>query len=41
LATTDEAQAAAREAARRTLSLAEELQEVARLRMGISRAPGC
>lgn len=41
LATTDEAQAAARAAAARTLELAEEIQEVARLRMGISRAPGC
>ena len=28
-------------AARKTLSLAEELQEIARLKMGISRAPGC
>jgi 1,2-phenylacetyl-CoA epoxidase catalytic subunit len=41
LATTDEAQERAREASARTLSLAEELQELARLRMGISRAPGC
>lgn len=41
LATTDVAQAAAREASTRTLALAEELQEVARLKMGISRAPGC
>lgn len=41
LATTDEAQAAAREASRKVLSVAEELQEIARLKMGISRAPGC
>ncbi len=41
LATTDEAQTAAREASRRVLSMAEELQEIARLKMGISRAPGC
>ena len=26
---------------RRTLELAEELQEIARLKMGVSRAPGC
>lgn len=41
LAVTDEAQAAARDASRRVLSMAEELQEIARLKMGISRAPGC
>jgi hypothetical protein len=41
LATDDEAQTAAREASRRVLSMAEELQEIARLKMGISRAPGC
>ena len=41
LATTDEAQAAAREASRRVLSMAEELQEIARLKLGITRAPGC
>jgi hypothetical protein len=41
LAVTDEAQFAAREASRRVLSMAEELQEIARLKMGISRAPGC
>jgi hypothetical protein len=29
------------DAARRTLELAEELQEIARLKMGVSRAPGC
>jgi rubrerythrin len=31
----------ARHAARRTLELAEEIQEIARLRVGVSRAPGC
>jgi hypothetical protein len=41
LAVTDEAQTAAREASRRVLSMAEELQEIARLKSGISRAPGC
>lgn len=41
LATTDEAQRAAREAAAKTLALAEEIQEIARLKLGISRAPGC
>jgi 1,2-phenylacetyl-CoA epoxidase catalytic subunit len=41
LATTDEAQQAAREASRKVLSMAEELQEIARLKAGIRRAPGC
>ena len=41
LATTDDAQAAAREASRKVLSMAEELQEIARLKLGITRAPGC
>ncbi len=41
LATTDGAQAAAREASRKVLSMAEELQEIARLKAGITRAPGC
>lgn len=41
LATSPEAQDAARAASRRTLELAEELQEIARVRAGISRAPGC
>ena len=41
LAVTEEAQTAAREASRRVLWTAEELQEIARLKMGISRAPGC
>jgi hypothetical protein len=40
-ATTDEAQSAARRASARTLELAEELQEIARLKLGVSRAPGC
>jgi hypothetical protein len=31
----------ARQAARHTLKLAEEIQEMARLKAGISRAPGC
>jgi uncharacterized ferritin-like protein (DUF455 family) len=41
LATTDAAQAEAREASARVLAMAEELQEIARLKLGISRAPGC
>jgi 1,2-phenylacetyl-CoA epoxidase catalytic subunit len=41
LATTVDGQARARAASQRVLELAEELQEVARLRLGISRAPGC
>lgn len=41
LATTPATQAAARDAARRTLDLAEEIQEIARMKRGISRAPGC
>jgi uncharacterized ferritin-like protein (DUF455 family) len=41
LATTDEAQLAARAASAKVLEMAEELQELARLKMGISRAPGC
>jgi Protein of unknown function (DUF455) len=41
LATTDAAREQARAAARKTLELAEELQEIARLKMGVSRAPGC
>lgn len=40
-AITDEAQNAARRAAQRTLELAEEMQEIARLKKGIARAPGC
>jgi len=34
-------QSEARQAANRTIELAEEIQEVARLKAGISRAPGC
>jgi uncharacterized ferritin-like protein (DUF455 family) len=41
LAVGDERQQAARRAAARTLELAEELQEIARMKRGISRAPGC
>jgi hypothetical protein len=41
LAVGDEAQSAARAAAEQTLKLAEELQEIARMKKGISRAPGC
>lgn len=41
LATTDEVQAAAREASQKVLAMAEELQEIARLKAGITRAPGC
>ena len=40
-ADTPERQEAARHAAAGTLRLAEEIQETARLRRGISRAPGC
>ncbi len=40
-AVTEEAREAARRAAARTLALAEELQEIARMKSGISRAPGC
>ena len=41
LATTPEAQAAARRAARRTLELADELQRKALATAGIHHAPGC
>jgi uncharacterized ferritin-like protein (DUF455 family) len=41
LASSDEARSLARSAANRTLALAEELQEIARMKAGISRAPGC
>ncbi len=37
----DEAQQRAREAARTTLRIADEVQEMARMKAGISRAPGC
>ena len=41
LATTADAQAAARQAARRTLQLADELQRAALTTAGIHHAPGC
>jgi 1,2-phenylacetyl-CoA epoxidase catalytic subunit len=41
LAVTDAAQSEARAASAKVLAIADELQEVARLKMGISRAPGC
>jgi hypothetical protein len=41
LATTDATRESARMAAAKTLELAEEIQEIARLKMGVSRAPGC
>jgi bacterioferritin (cytochrome b1) len=41
LAVTPEAQERARAAAARTLEIAEELQELVRLKKGIARAPGC
>lgn len=40
-AATENEQQVARQAARHTLELAEEIQEMARLKAGISRAPGC
>jgi uncharacterized ferritin-like protein (DUF455 family) len=40
-AITENEQQVSRQAARRTLELAEEIQEMARLKTGISRAPGC
>jgi 1,2-phenylacetyl-CoA epoxidase catalytic subunit len=41
LAVSESAQALARGAAHRTLELAEELQEIAHMKAGVSRAPGC
>jgi rubrerythrin len=41
LAVSEDAQKAAREAAAGTLRVAEELQEIARMKRGVSRAPGC
>ena len=41
LARTDEEQARARAASARTLQIAGELQQMARLKTGIARAPGC
>jgi len=40
-AVTEEQQQEAHQAARRTLELAEEIQEMARLKAGLSRVPGC
>ncbi len=40
-AITPEQQAEARSEARRTIEMAEEIQEMARLKSGVSRAPGC
>ena len=40
-ATTPDAQQRARVAAQRTLRIADEIQELARLKARISRAPGC
>ena len=40
-AVTESEQQVARQAAHRTIELAEEIQEMARLKAGISRAPGC
>jgi hypothetical protein len=40
-ATTPELESRARAAARRTLEIADEVQELLRLRSGICRAPGC
>lgn len=41
LAVTDAAQTAARDASAKVLAMAEELQEIARIKLGITRAPGC
>ncbi len=41
LATTPAAQEEARRASRRVLEMAEELQEIARLKAGVTHAPGC
>jgi uncharacterized ferritin-like protein (DUF455 family) len=41
LAATEDGQNAARAASRRVLELAEELQEMARMKSGIAHAPGC
>ncbi len=41
LAVTEEAQEKARAASARTLAIASEIQEMARLKKGIARAPGC
>jgi uncharacterized ferritin-like protein (DUF455 family) len=39
--TSEDQREAARRAARKTIELAEEIQEMARLKSGLSRAPGC
>jgi hypothetical protein len=41
LAVSEAAHGLARRATQRTLELAEELQEIAHMKMGVSRAPGC
>lgn len=41
LASTPEEQEKARKASARTLEIAEEIQEISRLKKGIARAPGC
>jgi len=41
LAVSEDDRRRARAAAKRTLELAEEIQEIARMKMGVSRAPGC
>jgi uncharacterized ferritin-like protein (DUF455 family) len=41
IATTEEAQTTARAASAKVLAMAEELQEIARLKLGVTRAPGC
>jgi hypothetical protein len=41
LAVTDEDQARARAAAAKTIAIADEIQEMARLKAGVARAPGC
>jgi uncharacterized ferritin-like protein (DUF455 family) len=41
LATSEDGQEGARAASRRVLELAEEIQEVARMKSGIAHAPGC
>ena len=40
-AVTEEAQARARAAAQATVRIADEIQEMARMKLGVSRAPGC
>jgi hypothetical protein len=41
LAVTDDDQARARAAAAKTIAIADEIQEMARLKAGVARAPGC